>query len=89
MKGGNPAPLLSTTETLLEWWTPQYMREMDILERVQQGIDDGEVTGTCLIRGEAERAGTVQLGEERLRQRKLVSLSTDWENEGQEVMNTS
>lgn len=40
------------------------MRDMDTLERVQQGIDDEEGNGACLIRKEAERAGTVQPGEE-------------------------
>lgn len=68
MQAGDPAPLLSTTETHLEcWiqcWSPQYIRDMDILERVLQGIDDEEGTGACLIRKEAERAETVQPREE-------------------------
>lgn len=67
VQGGDPAPLLSTTGTHLEswiqWWT-EYMRAMDIVERVQQGIDDDERTGACLIRAGAERARTVQPGEE-------------------------
>lgn len=42
------------------------MRDTDILEKVQHGADGGEVTVTCLIRGEAERAGSVQPGEEKV-----------------------
>lgn len=68
-QGGEPAPLLGTTETHLEcWiqrWAPQYKRDVSMLERVQQRAADDEGTGASLIRRKAGRAGHVQAGEEK------------------------
>ncbi|KAJ7404026.1 hypothetical protein WISP_147897 [Willisornis vidua] len=44
VRRGDPAPLLSPGETCLEYcsqcWAPQYMRDMDLLERVPQKATD-------------------------------------------------
>ena len=49
-------------ECWVQFWAPQCEKDRDILSKGQK---DDEGTGTSDIRGEAERAGTVQPGEEK------------------------
>ncbi|KAK4830044.1 hypothetical protein QYF61_008382 [Mycteria americana] len=51
----------------VQFWVPQYERDMDILDRVQQRATKAIKGLGHLLRGQAERAGTVQLGEEKAR----------------------
>jgi len=75
-----PSPLLSTSETHLKCWlqfsAPNYERDMDILESVQQGV-------TTLIKGlehltDEEGLTQVELFRvERRRHREVLGLRTN------------
>lgn len=72
MKGDDPSPLSSTGETHQEsrdqYWTPQYKKDMGILERVQRKAAKMVHVLEHLTHKEklSEGAGTVQLHEENL-----------------------
>ena len=70
VKGGGPSPLLSTGGATLGLWSP--VLGSPVQERYEltgaspvKGTEDDEGTGASLKWGKAERAGTVQPGDEK------------------------
>lgn len=78
---GDPCPLLSTGETLLECWVqcraPHYTREMDVLETVQQKATK-IMKGVEFLSFEAclRQLGLLRLGKRWLREILSVSINT-------------
>ena len=69
-KGGDPAPLLCMVRSHLEYcvqiWSPQYRRDMELLEQVIQRRSTKMTQGMGNLPYEDRlRAGTVQPGEEK------------------------
>lgn len=46
-------------------WSPQYKRDINLLERVQEGHKNDPRDRTTVLQGQAVRAGAVQTGEEK------------------------
>lgn len=65
MEGGDSAPLLGTREAALVLRSPVLKRNRHTGGSPTKGHEDDEVTGASLMWGEAERAGTIQPGEEK------------------------
>jgi len=64
-EGGDPSPLLCSMRLHMEYcvqmWSPQYRRDMELLECIKNDARDG----TPLLQGQAGRAGAVQPGTEK------------------------
>ena len=76
-----PCPTLVRPQ-LIQFWAPQYRRDLDTVERPNKDLDptkghqNSEGPGVLLLWGKAERAGPAQHGEEGIQGTSSVSINT-------------